>query len=631
MKVLTYINEIYSKTEVELTYKNIEEYPVEIIVEIPLKIEIIFNYFIAKINDKVIKSKILKSDKADEKYSDAIASGDTGITSSYDTSKKICSLKIGNLPKDETLKLKFSFLHLVKIKDSFYCINLIKDFPSISNFNTNSFEGKVIIETYSSINNLILMNDSNNKVSLMPLYSKGNKKCEIKYEHKSFLEKIMFKTIKMEQSLLISQYNNKMDETNYILKYYYNTDINNDIKYPCLFIFIIDQSGSMEDSIKNVIITLNKLMESLPKNSYYQLIGFGSNYIIYNKTPEKNNKKNLKKAKKIINSLAADLGGTDLSFPLNYILKDCYADYKDINLAKQIIVLTDGDINIGDDIIELIKFHNNEFRIHFVGIGDEVNKKLIIDASNSGNGTYHFIENSSDELDEKVFDVINICTKEYINNHKFILNDKVFELNPINKTTYNKESFHYCFIQKGKEKFNDINLIFNWENLKEKFSKNIEFKSDDIVKLPEGEEFSKLIIGLALNYDNINNKEEKIKLSESYQVLCDFTSLFAQIEGEKKTENKMVTFIKEYSIPKVKKKKFRDFPMENFKFMTVKKGLVLEDFRKDYQSKFCKFDYINDDFDRIEENKKNNFTKIILVIGLIIIIILIYYFINKLI
>ena len=441
----------------------------------------------------------------------------------------------------------------------------------------------------------------------------------------------MFKTIKMEQSLLISQYNNKMDETNYILKYYYNTDINNDIKYPCLFIFIIDQSGSMEDSIKNVIITLNKLMESLPKNSYYQLIGFGSNYIIYNKTPEKNNKKNLKKAKKIINSLAADLGGTDLSFPLNYILKDCYADYKDINLAKQIIVLTDGDINIGDDIIELIKFHNNEFRIHFVGIGDEVNKKLIIDASNSGNGTYHFIENSSDELDEKVFDVINICTKEYINNHKFILNDKVFELNPINKTTYNKESFHYCFIQKGKEKFNDINLIFNWENLKEKFSKNIEFKSDDIVKLPEGEEFSKLIIGLALNYDNINNKEEKIKLSESYQVLCDFTSLFAQIEGEKKTENKMVTFIKEYSIPKVKKKKFRDFPMENFKFMTVKKGLVLEDFRKDYQSKFCKFDYINDDFDRIEENKKNNFTKIILVIGLIIIIILIYYFINKLI
>ena len=50
--------------------------------------------------------------------------------------------------------------------------------------------------------------------------------------------------------------------------------------------------------------------------------------------------------------------------------------------------MTDGNINIGEDIIELISLHNNEFLINFIGIGDKVNKNLIIEASNAGNETY---------------------------------------------------------------------------------------------------------------------------------------------------------------------------------------------------------------------------------------------------
>ena len=157
--------------------------------------------------------------------------------------------------------------------------------------------------------------------------------------------------------------------------------------------------------------------------------------------------------------------------------------------------------------------------IHFIGIGNEVNKKLIIEASKSGNGTYYFINDSLNELDKIIFEILNNCTKEYINNYKFIIDtNKSYELNPINKTTYNKESLKYCFIKKGKEKNDeDINITFNYENLKEKSIKDIEFKYDDIINLPEGEDLSKLIIGLTLRYNLINDKEEKIKLSKLYK------------------------------------------------------------------------------------------------------------------
>ena len=86
-----------------------------------------------------------------------------------------------------------------------------------------------------------------------------------------------------------------------------------------------------------------------------------------------------------------------------YILRDSYSDYKNINLSKQIIVLTDGDINVGDDIIDLIKLHNNEFRIHLIGMGHYINEKTIIDTSKVGNGSYHIINDASDLIRNKAF------------------------------------------------------------------------------------------------------------------------------------------------------------------------------------------------------------------------------------
>ena len=54
-----------------------------------------------------------------------------------------------------------------------------------------------------------------------------------------------------------------------------------------------------------------------------------------------------------------------------------------------------------------------------------------------------------------------------------------------------------------------------------------------------------------MRYDLIKDKNEKIKLSKLYQVLCDLTTLFAEIEGEKAIQNKMVTFTKNYSIKRL--------------------------------------------------------------------------------
>jgi organic radical activating enzyme len=71
--------------------------------------------------------------------------------------------------------------------------------------------------------------------------------------------------------------------------------------------------------IKIVSKALELFLQSLPANSYYQLIGFGSNFKKYDENPKEYTKENIQKSLEIIKSLNADLGGTNISSPLKEI------------------------------------------------------------------------------------------------------------------------------------------------------------------------------------------------------------------------------------------------------------------------------------------------------------------------
>ena len=74
------------------------------------------------------------------------------------------------------------------------------------------------------------------------------------------------------------------DELNYVINYTNKTKGTNENLSeinPALFIFLIDQSGSMYgSSIKIASKGLKLFLQSLPSKSYYQIIGFGSNHMM---------------------------------------------------------------------------------------------------------------------------------------------------------------------------------------------------------------------------------------------------------------------------------------------------------------------------------------------------------------
>ena len=150
----------------------------------------------------------------------------------------------------------------------------------------------------------------------------------------------------MNKPMLYYQYDPEKKEVAYCLNYIYNSknikeipipekpDQNCNVSYyskyqenlmndtPGLFIFLVDQSGSMKgNSIDLVKKALVLFVQSLPQKSYFQLIGFGTDFKKYNETPIEYNKENVKKILGIIQGLQANMGGTNISYPLKDIFE----------------------------------------------------------------------------------------------------------------------------------------------------------------------------------------------------------------------------------------------------------------------------------------------------------------------
>ncbi|UJR35008.1 hypothetical protein I4U23_027784 [Adineta vaga] len=160
------------------------------------------------------------------------------------------------------------------------------------------------------------------------------------------------------------------------------------------FIFIIDCSGSMEDENKIGLARQAMLLflKSLPMDSYFNIIRFGSNYrslfpeitVVYNQT-------NAQKAEQLINSMKADLGGTELLSPLQWLQKDSPRE----NRARQVFLLTDGEISNVTEVLDLCRSMSTSTRIFSFGLGKSPSRSLVKGLARSTNGRFVFISPNS--------------------------------------------------------------------------------------------------------------------------------------------------------------------------------------------------------------------------------------------
>lgn len=156
----------------------------------------------------------------------------------------------------------------------------------------------------------------------------------------------------------------------------------------CELIFLIDCSGSMRgSSISCVRKCMHILLRSLPVNSRFNVIVFGSSWSSLFSSSQVYDDKSLSAATEYVAHLQADLGGTEIYPPLHHALTSGLLDTH----PRQIFLLTDGQVSNVQQLAQLTSQHAANTRLFTFGIGTEVDRALCKKLAQAGQGKCEFV------------------------------------------------------------------------------------------------------------------------------------------------------------------------------------------------------------------------------------------------
>ena len=167
--------------------------------------------------------------------------------------------------------------------------------------------------------------------------------------------------------------------------------------------------------------------------------------------------------------------------------------YYQINLPRNIFLLTDGDIDNKNETLKLIERNNSKYTVYSIGIGDSFDEDLIKNAGILGKGNYNFCKDLNN-LNSIISSEINKATITFVTNVK--INTNLDDKNIINN---NKEQNIF------RDSIFNLYYIINEKNINDKIKLNIKYKDNndkEIEKIIEiiggkieiGEDLTKLII-----------------------------------------------------------------------------------------------------------------------------------------
>ena len=319
VEIDTNANEIYTKTKIIQKFINKEKFPLELKIYMYKSKKIIFSNFEAKIGDSIkVKSKVIKKEKAEKKYTDSISSGNAAIFVCEDPlNDDRIIINMGNIPSKSEVTFISEYIRFTDFSNK-YEIELLRNIPIFTGkdnyiFQNSIINGKVLICCKNEIINITKVVNSHFLKILEEKYLNKEKneyfliyKIE-NLESNLILDyipssKIYFDINLKDGNIAFMQESSLIEnEINYIVQLKNNIKIkqeDNFSSFPSLFIFLVDQSGSMEgEPLEIVSKTLEFFLHSLPANSFYQIIGFGSNYIKYDLEPKEYTQENIENLK----------------------------------------------------------------------------------------------------------------------------------------------------------------------------------------------------------------------------------------------------------------------------------------------------------------------------------------------
>jgi len=187
--------------------------------------------------------------------------------------------------------------------------------------------------------------------------------------------------------------------------------------------FVLDCSGSMQgESMAQAVAVLELCLRSLSPGDAFNICRFGSTFEMMSSEPLVYSQSTLDLALDYCRA-HADLGGTELHAPLQTIFQTPVS----IGNFRQIILLTDGQISNTEAVIALAAAHQARNRIFSFGIGNGCSRHLVTGLARATRGAAEFIT-EGEAMEPKVLRTFSRLGSPHLSEVKLDCGDVKVEL-----------------------------------------------------------------------------------------------------------------------------------------------------------------------------------------------------------
>src|SRR3990167_8294437 len=309
------------------------------------------------------------------------------------------------------------------------------------------------------------------------------------------------------------------------------------------YVFIIDRSGSMDGERINIAVKAVTLaLRSLPYDSYFNIVSFGSNFTFMFPTSVKADQNTINTAITMISSFRADMGGTEILAPMNALFfAPSIPTYQ-----RSLFLLTDGSVSNSEDVIKKTRERCilNQCRVFTVGIGNGVSEQFIKGVAKAGNGASDIIHNLN-IIEDKMISLLKTSYSPSLSNFRLEYDQTAIEaIAPF----YNKDSHVlqdkplqlYAFVRNHVTGTTNIKMTY-FDSVQKK-DISVDFAIDTNRLAGDQDYFHKLMVrDMIRDADYGLNKavppgQWQTNIAVSYQVLCEKTAFIcvikdARVEG----------------------------------------------------------------------------------------------------
>ncbi|MCK5679868.1 VWA domain-containing protein, partial [bacterium] len=396
VNVKTTFSNLFCKTAITQTYLNSEPKPIEAVYTFPLSSRAVLLGLEVTIDERKLEGLIVEKKSAEEQYEEAISEGNSAIRLEQ-LQPGMYTMNVGNILAYEEVSISIIYAELCTWQgDSLRYILPTTIAPRYGNLEKAGLEAHQVPEhDIMSENRFQLEITIEGTLAQAELKSPSHN-ISISKSDKETIVLLACGEACMDRDFILNICQSQERKNSILIEH------DSDGGYVALASFsprlpapeqvspksikiVVDCSGSMNgDSITQARQALSDILKQLRPEDFFNLITFGNTSKTLFKQQVQANKANLTVARRILRSIEADMGGTDIQQALETTIQ-----ITGPSIPQDILLITDGEIWESDEIINTARKSGHRF--FTVGVGSSVSESFVQQLADETSGACELV------------------------------------------------------------------------------------------------------------------------------------------------------------------------------------------------------------------------------------------------